>query len=80
MNKNKTVIKVGFIAIIIGLALYTYMAYFTGSYEGYGGGGMSGLPAAVIIIISFIFMGLGIMMSLSALLWRFLKKAKDAKN
>jgi len=49
----------GLAGVLFGGGLYVYAAYFFPSSSGYGGAGLSGLPAAFTMLAAFGLMGLG---------------------
>lgn len=61
------------ITIVLGLIMYLYLAYWKTPYDGYSGGGMSGLPAAFMMLLALLLMGLGAIVFLVTLVMFFLK-------
>jgi len=58
---------------LLGLALFIY-AYLLPAYEGYSGAGMSGLPAAFMIIAALILMGAGLLIAGGMIVFLFVSK------
>jgi len=59
---------VGATLLAVGLALYLFLKILLKPYQGCSGAGMSGLPAAFLLVIAYAFIGLGVLMLLVSLI------------
>jgi len=80
--KTSSIISIlGLVAALSGIALYIYAVYLMPSYAGYSGGGMSGLPAAFMIMAAIGLIALGILVTAGSILVSLIKAGQaSSKN
>jgi len=76
MKTTSKITILGLIAALCGIALYIYAIYLMPTYAGYSGGGMSGLPAAFMIMASLVLIGVGVMVTAGSILVSLVKGKK----
>jgi len=72
MTRRKKTLTAGGLIILIGSALFIYAAYLLPAYAGYSGAGLSGLPAAFMIMAALALIGLGAIVVLAAFIVQLL--------
>ncbi len=78
MTRRKKALAAGGLIILTGSALFIYAAYLLPVYAGYSGAGLSGLPAAFMLMAALALIGLGAIVVLAALIATLLRAQKRA--
>jgi len=73
MKTSKKVTLFGLVVALLGIALYIYTAYLMPAFAGYSGGGISGLPAAFMILTALAMIVLGGLLVAGSIIVVFMK-------
>ncbi len=73
MKTTSKISILGLVTALCGIALYIYAVYLMPSYAGYSGGGMSGLPAALMIMAALSLIALGVLVTAGSILVSLVK-------
>ncbi len=76
MKTTSKISILGLVAALCGIALYIYAVYLMPSYAGYSGGGLSGLPAAFMIMAAISLIALGILVAAGSILVSLIKAGR----
>ncbi len=70
----------GLVAALCGIALYIYVIYLMPTYAGYSGGGMSGLPAALMIMTAIGLIAVGVLVAAGSILVSLMKARRTSSK
>jgi len=76
MKTSSKISIFGLVAALCGIALYIYAIYLMPTYAGYSGGGISGLPAALMLMASMVLIGVGVLVTVGSILVSLVKGKK----
>ena len=81
MKTTSKISILGLVVTLFGIALYIYTVYLMPTYAGYSGGGMSGIPAALMIMAALILIFAGIVITAGSIIVALIKaKQASPKN
>ncbi len=80
MKTSSTISIFGLVAALCGIALYIYAVYLMPTYAGYSGGGMSGLPAALMIMTAIGLIAVGVLVAAGSILVSLMKARRTSSK
>jgi len=75
MKTTSKISILGLVAALCGIALYIYAVYLMPTYAGYSGG-MSGLPAALMIVAAIGLIAMGIVVTVGSIFVSMIKSRR----